>query len=406
VRIGPIEQARANHASVVRLPRRLVRIPSRAGIDPPEPVLAEVQAWLARNRLKPRILTNVDGPAALTCEIQGAHPGPRYVLDACGDTAPFGDEAAWTYPPTSGVIEDGWLHGRGSGDCKTAVAIFCHLAARIARQAQHLHGTLALLVDVDEHTGGFAGVKRYVAEAADGIAGVMIGYPGLNQVVVGGRGFWRADIVVHGTSGHTGRSPDHPPYGNAVEKAAHLAVALDRHRIPGPVDHALGLSPKLTVTAVHGGQGYSIVPDRCEISIDVRLTPSFDAWAAHNLVTRLVENLDRSHPTERATEIQCRESWPAYRLPEDTPVAVALLEAAARHLQSPPSAEVAGPSNIGNYLASIGVPATAGFGVGYQGLHGTDERIEVASIPVVQAIYHEAVLSLLGGPPPTASPLP
>ena len=60
-------------------------------------------------------------------------------------------------------------------------------------------------------------------------------------------------------------------------------------------------------------------------------------------------------------------------------------------------AKVAGPSNIGNYLAGLGIPATAGFGVDYQGLHGTDERVRLASIPAVQAAYHQALLILLHG---------
>jgi succinyl-diaminopimelate desuccinylase len=37
--------------------------------------------------------------------------------------------------------------------------------------------------------------------------------------------------------------------------------------------------------------------------------------------------------------------------------------------------------NIGNYLAGLGIEATARFGVEYQGLHGTDERIRIDSIP-------------------------
>jgi transcriptional regulator with XRE-family HTH domain len=60
-----------------------------------------------------------------------------------------------------------------------------------------------------------------------------------------------------------------------------------------------------------------------------------------------------------------------------------------------PAAKVAGPSNIGNYLAGLGIPATAGFGVDYRDLHGTDERIRLDSIPVVQAAYHQALLTLL-----------
>jgi succinyl-diaminopimelate desuccinylase len=66
-----------------------------------------------------------------------------------------------------------------------------------------------------------------------------------------------------------------------------------------------------------------------------------------------------------------------------------------RPARTPARAKVAGPSNIGNYLAGLGVPATAGFGVAYEGLHGTDERIRIDSIPTIQAAYHQALLTLL-----------
>ncbi len=78
-----------------------------------------------------------------------------------------------------------------------------------------------------------------------------------------------------------------------------------------------------------------------------------------------------------------------------TPVGVALIRAAERHLKKPVPVKVAGPSNIGNYLAKLGIDATAGLGVQYKALHGTNERIELATIPIIQAIYHEAALRLL-----------
>ena len=85
---------------------------------------------------------------------------------------------------------------------------------------------------------------------------------------------------------------------------------------------------------------------------------------------------------------------PPYALPDGSPLRGALLQAAAGAGLAP-AAKVAGPSNIGNYLAGLGIPATAGFGVDYRGLHGTDERIRLDSIPVVQAAYHQALLTLL-----------
>ena len=58
----PLEQARTDHQGVIRLTKRLVRIPSRAGIDPYEPILDELQAWLRRHRLQARLLVEDGRP--------------------------------------------------------------------------------------------------------------------------------------------------------------------------------------------------------------------------------------------------------------------------------------------------------------------------------------------------------
>jgi succinyl-diaminopimelate desuccinylase len=101
-------------------------------------------------------------------------------------------------------------------------------------------------------------------------------------------------------------------------------------------------------------------------------------------------------PAPRPTAITPVAAWPSYRLGADEQPAAALLDAAAREGLAV-RAKTAGPSNIGNLLASEGIPATAGFGVRYEGLHGVDERARLADLPVVHAVYRRAVLDLLNG---------
>jgi succinyl-diaminopimelate desuccinylase len=157
--------AREDHVSVLELARDLVRVPSRGGIDPYDPVLDCMASWLDAHGLECRRLTGPGGPTvALACEVTGARPGPRYVLDACLDTAPFGDESAWRRPPTSAMIAAGWLHGRGSSDSKIGAAIFAHVLARLKGAADRWAGSVALLLDVDEHTGAFGGAKAFFEE--------------------------------------------------------------------------------------------------------------------------------------------------------------------------------------------------------------------------------------------------
>lgn len=384
-------------ASIVALAQELIRRPSRGGIDDYGPVLDVLEGWLASHALPHRRLHDDHGQVVgLLVEIVGGRPGEWWTVDACVDTAPYGDEAAWSFPPDSGDVVDGWLRGRGAADSKLAVSLFCHLAAELLPRAADLSGGLAVLLDVDEHTGVFGGARAYLADPRIvRPAGVMIGYPGLEDVVVGGRGLWRATIAVHAPSGHSGSSRQ---VVGAISRAAHLVRLLDKMRLPG-ADAGSGfpLGPKLSVTALHGGQGFSVTPSRCELNVDVRTTPSFDAHDAETVVRKAVAELDADLPTSAATEVVPVASWPPFRLDEDQQPAAALLQAAARAgLSVRP--KTAGPSNIGNLLASEGIGATtAGFGVAYEGLHGIDERADLAGLPQVYAVYRQAVLHLLTG---------
>ncbi|MGA5135116.1 M20 family metallopeptidase [Streptomyces olivoreticuli] len=389
-----LQQAEARTASVVGLAQELVRRPSRGGIDGYEPVLGVLEDWLATHALPRRRLHDGAGDlVGLLVEIPGGRPGSWWALDACVDTAPYGDESAWSFPPDSAEVVDGWLLGRGAADSKLAAAMFCHIAADIAPRAEDLHGGLAVLLDADEHTGGFGGARAYLAdEAAARPAGVMIGYPGMDEVVVGGRGLWRATITVHAPSGHSGSSR---AAVGAISRAAHLVRRLDAVELPR-VGGASGfpLPPKLSVTSIHGGQGFSVTPDRCDLNIDIRTVPIFDAYDAETLVRRVVAELDAEMPAPQPTRITPITAWPAFRLSEDEQPAAALLDAAAA-AGLRVRAKTAGPSNIGNLLAAEGIPATAGFGVPYEGLHGIDERAHLVGLPHVYVVYQRAVLDLL-----------
>ncbi|MFE0104471.1 M20 family metallopeptidase [Streptomyces sp. NPDC059009] len=391
-----LEQAAGAQAdSVIELAQELVRRPSRAGIDDYAPALGVLETWLTGRALPHRRLHNGSGHlVGLLVEIAGGRPGPWWCLDACVDTAPFGDESAWSFSPTCGDIVDGWLLGRGSADSKLAAALFCHIAADLLPHAASLPGGLAVLLDVDEHTGGFGGARAYLSDPeATRPAGVMIGYPGIEDVVVGGRGLWRATLSVHAPSGHSGSSRS---VIGAISRAAHLVRLLDSSELPG-VDAKLDgfpLPPKLSVTSFHGGQGFSVTPDLCELNVDVRTTLSFDAHSAETLVRKAVAELDAELPAPRPTDITPVASWPPFRLGEGDQPAAALLHA-ARETGLKVRAKTAGPSNIGNLLAGHGIPATAGFGLPYEGLHGIDERTHLAELPRVHAVYHRAVLDLL-----------
>ncbi|MFI2258944.1 M20 family metallopeptidase [Streptomyces tubercidicus] len=385
--------ARQRVGSVVELAQDLVRLPSRGGIDGYEPVLAHVESWLRERALPCRRLYNSQaGAVGLLVEITGGRPGPWWTLDACLDTAPYGDEDAWSFSPTAGDVVDGWLRGRGAADSKLAASVFCHLAEDLHHHADRLTGGLSVLLDVDEHTGVFGGARAYLADSeTQRPAGVVIGYPGFEEVVVGGRGLWRATLTVHAPSGHSGSSKH---VTGAVSRAARLVALLDQAQLPGP-DDRFPLPAKVSVTAISGGAGFSVTPDRVDLNVDVRLTPAFDEEAAATLVHDVARRVDAEMPGPAPTDVAVVACWPPFRLTsKDEPVAAMLR--AADDLGIALATKTAGPSNIGNLLASHGVPATAGFGVPYEGLHGIDERARLAELPEVYTLYQRALLDLLG----------
>jgi succinyl-diaminopimelate desuccinylase len=106
--------------SIIALTRELIAIPSRGGADSCEPMIEHVATWLRDRDVAVSVLTADTGrPVAVVGEVTGTTPGPTYCLDACLDTAPFGDLAAWEHGPTEPHIEDGWLYGRGAADARS-----------------------------------------------------------------------------------------------------------------------------------------------------------------------------------------------------------------------------------------------------------------------------------------------
>ena len=380
--------------SILDLASELVRIPSRAGIDPVGGILDSLSNWLAQRDLK---VNRLRGPAGqdvgLYLHLESDVHGPALCLNACLDTAPFGNEEEWHYPPTSGLIGDGRLYGRGSGDSKIAVAIFSHLAASFQQTGGLPCGELYILFDADEHTGDFQGISSFLEVAPRRPDAVLIGYPGNDKLVIGSRGFLRAEIAVYGISAHSGSSHDHG--FSAVLKMAELIESLHGRSLPSEVDPHFGIGPQITVTEVNGGDGFSLVPDHCRCKVDFRLTPTVDRNTAAQWIKNVVNEIDEANPGPKPTRIDWKESWPAYRVPVEHSLVREFLETVRDVFGRNITPVVSGPSNIGNYLASKGIPALSGFGVSYSNIHATDENIEIEGVMPVYEVYQRAIKRIL-----------
>jgi succinyl-diaminopimelate desuccinylase len=378
--------------SMINLLIELVNIPSRAGVDSPAPVLQVISDWLHGHGIIHEWLRDEAGlPMGIWGEIRGGQSGPVYLLDATADTAPFGDPQAWHYPPDRATIEDGWMYGRGTADSKAGISVFCHVLADLLPRAERIAGKLCFVFEAEEHTGSFAGIRRYMAIVnREPLMGAMVGYPGSDRLVIGARGFLRARLSIYGKGAHSGSSGTQGV--NAIERARLLLEYLKAEPMPEP-DMTFPLPPKITTTSIRGGGSFSLVPDRCELDLDMRLTPAFEEMAARKRLEVAVARLDIDEEAP-STTIEWLPGWPAYRLDPENSMVKALASAASKAFGHEIPLAVVGPSSIANFLASLAISATAGLGVTYRNIHAPNECVLLESLEPTFHTYRNALLNL------------
>jgi len=380
-------------ASIEKLASELVSVPSQAGIDSAEPVLHRMAAWLDAHALHPTFLTDHEGNnVALVAKCEAPIGRPSICLNACLDTAPFGDANSWSFSPTDGSIVADRLRGRGSADSKIGASIIAHVADFIAKGRLLEAGVIHLLFDADEHTGQFGGVRSFIEHTSPAPQAVVLAYPGNEKLVVGARGFFRARISVFGTAAHSGATTRRGI--NAIDKLAVL-ISMQRDAPLPDASDEFPLGPVASITEIHGGRGFSQIPDKATCKIDIRITPTFDASKARMWLDELVVRLDTKVPSPTKTTIEFDQSWPAYVVDKNSDLVRSFLDAGQDAFNKPILPEICGPSNIGNLLSTFGIPTICGLGVSYGNLHGADESSDITTIPASFCSYLTGTLNFL-----------
>ena len=146
------------------------------------------------------ISSKVSGNAQGMCNLVTTTVGKSHRLLFCGhvDVVPALD-AGWTLPPFSGIIQDGYVHGRGSTDMKGGCASILAASEALVNRNQDIPATLAFVCD--EETGGENGIRRLLSDGALNPCDCVIAEPTPSRhPCIGQKGLCRLDMIFNGTT--------------------------------------------------------------------------------------------------------------------------------------------------------------------------------------------------------------
>lgn len=325
------------------------------------PAVEVMEAWL-RAHTRGEIVRADRNLAAI---LDSGVPGPTVLLLSHLDTVPA--TAAWTRDPWSPTIEGGRMYGLGANDAKGSCVAMAHAFVAAAPKRGRL-----VLATVCEEEVGRGGLEVFLPSlpAPDH---AIVGEPTGLEICVAQNGLLILDLVAHGRAGHAARPQlaDNAIYRAARDILALEALDLDRvHPVAGRTTHA--------VTVVRGGDRHNVIPDRVELTVDLRTTPAYTQAELAEIVRGVV-----------GAEVRVRSD--RFR-PVETPDGAAVLAAARR---ARPNAKTFASPTLSDWAHLVGVPAIK-WGPGLSEVsHTADEWVELAMIEEAIGCYSRVVADLL-----------
>ncbi len=179
------------HCRPVEILQDLIRFDTTNPPGNEAPCIAYIDRLLSDAGIETTILALDDDRPNLIARLRGRGDAPPLLLYGHVDVVTTADQA-WTHPPFSGEIADGWVWGRGTLDMKGAVAMFLAAVLRAHAGQASLPGDVILAAVSDEEHLGLYGVDYLVREHPGQFEGVRyaLGEGGGFSVDMAGRRFY------------------------------------------------------------------------------------------------------------------------------------------------------------------------------------------------------------------------
>jgi succinyl-diaminopimelate desuccinylase len=301
------------------------------------------------------------------------------------DVVPVGDAAAWQFDPFGAQMQDGVMYGRGACDMKSGVAAFVAAAVDFVRETPP-DGAVILAITGDEEGEGKDGtvaILDWMAFNGERMTHCLVGEPTCpnemgEMMKIGRRGSMTARITVTGVQGHSA----YPHRAkNPLSAMVKLLAKLDAEPLDRGTQH---FDPStLAITTIDcGNPASNVIPAQATAVVNIRFNDThsgetLSAWLRHE-----VEAVAEAAGVEIGLKISV--SGEAFLTPPGE-LSALVAQAVQAETGRKPVASTSGGTSDARFVKDH-CPVIE-FGLVGRTMHQVDERVEVAHIGQLKAIY-------------------
>ena len=301
------------------------------------------------------------------------------------DVVPVGDVQAWTQDPFGAAVVDGFMYGRGTVDMKSAVAAFVAAAVDFVRQTPP-DGAVILAITGDEEavaTDGTVALLDWMAANDERMTDCLVGEPTCPNILgdmmkIGRRGSMTCYFTATGMQGHSA-------YPHRARNPLSALVALLARLEQQPLDNGTAHfeASTLVITTIDcGNPANNVIPARGSATVNIRFN---DAHSGAS-VTDWLHSHAALVQAQTGVDITLRVTISGESF---LTAPGALCDLVARAVQAEtgitPEYSTSGGTSDARFVKDH-CPVVE-FGLVGRGMHQVDERVEVAQIHALKAIY-------------------
>ncbi|SEH69891.1 succinyl-diaminopimelate desuccinylase [Paracoccus alkenifer] len=301
------------------------------------------------------------------------------------DVVPPGDPDVWTHPPFSGALLDGVLWGRGATDMKSGVAAFVAAAIDFVTETPP-DGAVILTITGDEEgpaRDGTTAILDWMREQGERMQVCIVGEPSNPEhmgemIKIGRRGSLTARITAHGKQGHVA-------YPHRALNPLHVLIRLLDGLASQPLDRGTAhFDPSgLQVTTIDcGNPATNVIPARASATLNIRFNDLHTGESLSAMLRERAAAVQADNGVRFDLDIDISgESF----LTQPGPFVDLVAGVVAEQTGRTPVLSTSGGTSDARFVKDH-CPVLE-FGLVGAFMHQVDERVPVAQIHQLKAIY-------------------